>query len=58
LAVTALAQGVRISQRGGHAFAINYAPEPRPVPVAEGTDLVLGSAILPPAGVAIWKAEP
>jgi hypothetical protein len=56
LAVTALAQGVRISQRGGHAFAINYAPEPRPVPVAEGTDFVLGSAILPPAGVAIWKA--
>ena len=58
LAVTLLAEGVRISHRGGFMVAINYAPEPRPVPVAENTNFVLGSAVLPPAGIAIWRATP
>ena len=57
LTVMSLAEGVRISHRGEMVVAINYAPEPRPTPVIEGTDFVLGGPILPPAGVAIWKAR-
>ncbi len=57
LPVVSMAEGVRISQRGGFVFAINYSPEPRQLSVAEGTDFVLGGVILPPAGVGVWKAQ-
>ncbi len=58
LSVTSMPEGVRISQRGSFIVAINASPEPRPTPAQEEPEFVVGGAILPPAGVAIWKSSP
>lgn len=59
LATVALPAGLRLRRRGGLCFAFNYAPEPIVLRDAiAGFDpaaLVLGSAELPPAGVAAWR---
>ncbi|HYC05021.1 MAG TPA: beta-galactosidase [Azospirillaceae bacterium] len=55
LAVTEMPEGVRTRARGGLRFAVNYAPEPRPVPAPPGTRFLIGGPELPPAGVAAWR---
>lgn len=55
LAVTPLEEGVRVRTRGGLRFAFNFAPEARTAPAPPGARFRLGSAALPPAGVAAWE---
>ncbi|WP_438726604.1 beta-galactosidase [Parasphingorhabdus sp. DH2-15] len=61
LKVYDLPSALRISQRSGKIFAFNYGTEALDLsatfPQLMGTDLLIGNIILPPAGVAIWKAE-
>lgn len=49
-----LPDGLRLRRRGNLRFAVNYAPEPVPLP--DHADLLLGTDPLPPAGVAAWRA--
>ncbi|MBA3880431.1 MAG: beta-galactosidase [Sphingobium sp.] len=55
LAVTDLPRDVRLRRAGDITFAFNYGPEV--IDLAELTDrpLVIGEALLPPAGVAAWR---
>ncbi len=56
LDVRPLADGVRIRRHGGLAFAFNYAPQPNAAPAPEGAAFLLGDRMMPPGGVAIWRA--
>ncbi|WP_231731208.1 MULTISPECIES: beta-galactosidase [Sphingomonas] len=55
LAVADLPRDVRLRRAGELTFAFNYGPEV--IDLAELTDrpLVIGEALLPPAGVAAWR---
>lgn len=54
LAISAQAPGLRLRRRGALQFAINHGPGEANVPLPSGVPLVLGSATLPPGGVAAW----
>ncbi len=57
LATTDLPPGVRLRRRGRLRFAFNYGPDPWVVPVARGTEFLLGGAALPAQDVACWREE-
>jgi beta-galactosidase len=54
VAISAQAPGLRLRRRGGLQFATNHGPGDAKLPVPPGVPLVLGSATLPPGGVAAW----
>ncbi|MDE2356215.1 MAG: beta-galactosidase [Alphaproteobacteria bacterium] len=56
LETTPLAEGVRLRRRGDLTFAFNFAPEPRAAPAPAQATFVLGDAVLPPGGLAAWRA--
>ena len=47
---------VRVVRRGAYAIAMNFSDQAVATPAPAGTDFVIGSAELAPAGVAVWKA--
>jgi beta-galactosidase len=57
--VMPLPADLRIRSAGNHRFAFNYGPDPVDlVDVLTGADghaYLIGSSILPPAGVAVWR---
>lgn len=53
-AISAQTPGLRLRRRGAVQFAINHGPGDANVPLPAGVPLVLGSATLPPGGVAAW----
>jgi beta-galactosidase len=48
-----LGPDVRVERRGALCFLFNYGQQP----FATEEDVVIGSKLVPPAGVAIWKDE-
>jgi len=50
-----LPDGVRVRRRDGIAFAVNYAAEARPTPAPQDAVFLLGSDVLPAAGLAAWR---
>ncbi len=62
LPVTPLPADLRIRAAGAHRFAFNYGPDPIDLSdIIAGADVrtyVVGSNILPPAGVAVWREDP
>jgi beta-galactosidase len=54
---TPLPEGLRLRRRGQLRIAVNYAPEPTELRdlLPSGADLLIGDAVLPPGGVAIWR---
>jgi len=56
LATLAMPEGVRLSRRGDLTFAINYLDTPQPTPAPADLPFILGGSVLPPAGVAAWRA--
>ncbi|MGL4542508.1 MAG: hypothetical protein ACRCUI_08380 [Polymorphobacter sp.] len=46
---------MRLRQRGDLCLVINYAAEHRPAHAPIGAQFVVGSADLPPAGIAVWR---
>ncbi len=54
VAISAQKPGLRLRRRGALQFAINHGPADAQVPVPTGVPLLLGSATLPPGGVAAW----
>lgn len=50
-----LPDGLRISRRGGLVFAFNYDRAAVTVPAAADAEFIIGSAVLPPAGAAVWR---
>ena len=55
LATCALPEGLRLRRTSKYTFAFNYATHENTVPAGEGLHYQLGSATLPPAGVAAWQ---
>ncbi len=55
LAVAELPAGVRLRRRAGVQFAFNYNAHPVSLAQGEGRDYLLGSADLPPGGMAAWQ---
>ncbi|MEM8727004.1 MAG: beta-galactosidase, partial [Pseudomonadota bacterium] len=56
LQIIELPEGIRLRRTGSHVFAFNYSNVPTDISSTLGDNqLVLGKAILPPAGVAAWK---
>jgi beta-galactosidase len=53
----ALPEGLRVRRAGRLAFAFNYSTESIDLPDAPAT-FVLGGAMLPPAGCAVWSTAP
>lgn len=51
----ALPEGLRLRRTAEYTFAFNYANHPNIVPGDETRDYVVGSANLPPAGIAAWR---
>lgn len=51
-----LANRVRVLHRDGYAICLNYNDTSIAVPAPEGTQFLIGSRELEPAGVAVWKA--
>ena len=49
-----LTEGVRIRRAGGVTFAFNYGVSSADVLPPDGAELIVGSAALPAAGVAVW----
>ena len=47
---------VRIQRRGELVFAFNYSPAERHLALDESIDFVLGSALLEPYGVSVWRS--
>ncbi len=58
VAISAHTPGLRLRRRGALQFATNHGPGDAKVPVPVGVPLVLGSATLPPGGVAAWVVSP
>ncbi|ALV07146.1 beta-galactosidase [Roseateles depolymerans] len=54
VAISAQTPGLRLRRRGAVQFAINHGPADANVPLPTGVPLLLGSATLPPGGVAAW----
>jgi beta-galactosidase len=52
-----LPEGVRLRRAGKMRFAFNYASETVQLVNAPGRNFVLGDAVLPPAGVAVWRED-
>ena len=52
-----LPEGVRLRRAGKMRFAVNYASETVQLVNAPGRNFVLGDAVLPPAGVAVWRED-
>ena len=50
-------EGVRLRRAGKMRFAFNYASETVQLGHAPGRNFVLGDALLPPAGVAVWRED-
>lgn len=57
LVTIALPPTLRLRRRGDLNFAFNYAPEPAEAPAPATAAFIIGSAVLPPYGVAIWRNE-
>jgi len=58
LATQELPEGIRLRRTGRLCFAFNYANGPQTLPPAPARDFLIGGAELPPAGVAVWRANP
>jgi beta-galactosidase len=57
LAATDVPEDLGLRSAGNLRFAFNYGPEPIDLAAVLGPlDLVLGEAVVPPSGVAAWKA--
>ena len=50
-----LPEGLRLRRTAQYTFAFNYANHENTIPGGEGNQYQLGSATLPPAGVAAWR---
>ncbi len=55
LSVLALHQDIRLRRNGNLVFAFNYGREAVAAPLISGAELLVGSLIIPAAGVAIWR---
>ena len=55
LRVTPLPARVQLLRRGPYRIALNYQDRPVRVPAPKRAKFLLGSAQLPPAGVAVWE---
>jgi beta-galactosidase len=49
-------ENIRVSQRGDLLFAFNYSAEPKKMPLDKDAELILGSAIIEPHGVTVWRS--
>ncbi|MBB3213528.1 beta-galactosidase [Herbaspirillum sp. Sphag1AN] len=56
LSAQCLPEGLRVSQRGGLQFAVNYSNVACNVPAGERAEFLVGSRHLEPQGVAIYRA--
>jgi beta-galactosidase len=57
--LTPLPQDLRMRRVGDLVFVFNYGPQAIPVPdgiIPAGARMILGSRVLDPAGVAVWRA--
>ena len=50
-----LPEGLRLRRTAQYTFAFNYANHVNAIPGGEANQYQLGSATLPPAGVAAWR---
>jgi beta-galactosidase len=48
-------QGVYVDWRDGFWVGVNYSSTPADIPLAKGSQMLLGSQPLKPAEVLIWK---
>ena len=55
LAPQTMPEGVRLSQRDGIAFAVNFSPDHREAPAPHDAIFLLGQRDLSPGGVAAWR---
>lgn len=46
---------LRVSRRGGLGYAFNYAPHAQDCPAPEHADYVIGSPVIPPYSVSVWR---
>lgn len=56
LAPTPLADGIRVSRRGGLTYVFNYSNEPHTIDDIGGDRFIIGSREVEPQGVAIYRA--
>jgi len=57
IATIVLPAGVRLRRAGGVTFAFNYGAQAASVAVPDDARILVGSALLAPAGVVIWRCE-
>lgn len=57
LPLTELPEAVRLRRRGGLTFAFNYGEIDWAAPVKDAGRYLLGGPVVPPQGVACWRAE-
>jgi beta-galactosidase len=57
LDVTELPEAVRLRRRGDLTFAFNYGEIDWAAPVKDAGRYLLGGPVVPPQGVACWRAE-
>jgi len=55
LATVTLPPGVRLRRAGDISFAFNYGSEPADISGIAAPSLIIGTHLLPPAGVAAWQ---
>ncbi len=53
-----LPEGIRVRRRGDLAFAFNYSPQDKEIPVPQKVQFLLGGRTLKPYDVAIWREGP
>ena len=54
IAIETLPEGVILDWRDGFWMGVNYGDKPYPVAVPANAKILVGSRVLPPAGV-VWK---
>jgi hypothetical protein len=55
LKATEMPEGLRLRKTGSYAFLFNYRNEERSVPSSIAGERIIGEAVLPPAGVAVFR---
>jgi beta-galactosidase len=48
-------QGVYVDWRDGFWIAVNYSSRPAQIPLPAGSEIILGSSLLKPADVLVWR---
>ncbi|WP_423128646.1 Beta-galactosidase C-terminal domain [Gaoshiqia sp. Z1-71] len=51
------AEGIMVEYRDGFGIALNYSDKEYQIEIPEGSEILIGSRQLLPAGVAVWKIQ-